>query len=286
MPGHHTHVFRYLLSAVLLVTFSSLPAPAPEAYALGATAAPPQDAKAGLTNADIVEMIKAGLPESTIILAIRKEPANLDTSAQALIQLKKQGATQKILDAMLESQAGAAATTGGGGSPAPPGFGEAPRGELPLGVILVDGAQRIQMTMSTPDTRVSTGGMMRVVNPLKKIRNRNTLTGSRAQLRTANHSPLFETALLANINPSDQIIVVKLIVKSERRELDVGRTTMMGGVTTEIREKDKVAVVIEEVRTEGQMKVYRFKPATPLPPGEYAVMLSAGFYDFGIDVAR
>ncbi|MCA1619040.1 MAG: hypothetical protein LC795_06950, partial [Acidobacteria bacterium] len=101
-----------------------------------------------------------------------------------------------------------------------------------------------------------------------------------------NTSPLFETALAANINPSDQIIVVKLTVKSERRELDVGRSTLMGGVTTEIREKDKVPVTIEEIKTNGQMKVYRVKPSAPLPSGEYAVMLSSSFYDFGVDASR
>jgi hypothetical protein len=260
-----------------------VPASIAELSALRSTAETPQDTSGALTNADIIEMIKAGLPESTIILAIQKQPSKLDTSAQALIQLKRQGATQKILDAMLQAQGGAGVTPGGGGNPAQPMGGESPRGEIPLGVMLVDGAQRIQMTMSTPDMRVSTGGMMRVVNPLKKIRTRNTLTGSRAQLRTVNTSPLFETALAANINPSDQIIVVKLTVKSERRELDVGRSTMMGGVTTEIRDKDKVPVIIEEIRTDGHIKVYRAKPSSPLPPGEYAVMLSSGFYDFGVD---
>ncbi|HEX8354091.1 MAG TPA: hypothetical protein VF611_14380 [Pyrinomonadaceae bacterium] len=317
MPDHHAHVCRYLLSVILMGMLTPalvsghqrqsrpahtpaahgrplsqprpaepLPALSPETAALGSTTRTRQDTKSALTNADIIDMIKAGLPESTIILAIQKGPANLDTSAQALIQLKKQGATQRILDAILQGQAGTAATEARTANPAQPGRATPPQGELPLGVILVDGAQRIQMMMSTPDTRVSTGGMMRVVNPLKKIRNRNTLTGSRAQLRTTNAYPLFETALAANINPSDHITVVKLTVKSERRELDVGRTTMMVGVTTEIREKDKVPVTIEEIQTNGQIKVYRVKTSSSLPPGEYAVMLSSGFYDFGVDVSQ
>lgn len=271
MTARNTHSFRRLSAAALLVILSS-------ALSLAR--------QGGLTNADIVEMIKAGLPESTIILAIQKEPAKLDTSAQALIQLKKQGATQKILDAMLQSQSGARPGGGSVANSAQPAMAAAPQGSIPLGVVLIDGAQRIQMMMSTPDSRVSTGGMMRVVNPLKKVRSRNTLNGSRAQLRIANTAPIFETALLANINPSDQIVVVKLTVKSERRELDVGRSTLSGGVTTEIREKDKVAVAIEEVRMDGSMKIYRARPTAPLPPGEYAVMISSGFYDFGVDGAQ
>lgn len=64
-----------------------------------------QQTKTTMTNADVVEMIKAELPESTIILAIQETPSNFDTSPQALIQLKKQGASQKILDAMLQVKA-------------------------------------------------------------------------------------------------------------------------------------------------------------------------------------
>jgi hypothetical protein len=54
-----------------------------------------------LTDADVINMIKAGLDESTIVLAIHRGPTDFDTSAEALVSLKKGGATQKILDAML-----------------------------------------------------------------------------------------------------------------------------------------------------------------------------------------
>ncbi|MBK9315808.1 MAG: hypothetical protein IPM55_16415 [Acidobacteria bacterium] len=62
-----------------------------------------QNEKAPLKNADIIEMLKAELPESTIILAIQQSPSNFDTSAQGLIQLKKEGASPKILEAILKS---------------------------------------------------------------------------------------------------------------------------------------------------------------------------------------
>jgi len=54
-----------------------------------------------LTNADILSMMKAGLPESTIVLSIQHSATSFDTSPQGLIVLKKQGVTAKILDAML-----------------------------------------------------------------------------------------------------------------------------------------------------------------------------------------
>jgi hypothetical protein len=46
-------------------------------------------------------MVKAGLGESTIILAIQHGASDFDTSAQALIALKNEGVSQKVLDAML-----------------------------------------------------------------------------------------------------------------------------------------------------------------------------------------
>lgn len=61
-----------------------------------------QENKKPLSNADVVTMIKAELPESVIILAIQQSPKNFDTSPESLIQLKKQGATAKILEAMLQ----------------------------------------------------------------------------------------------------------------------------------------------------------------------------------------
>ncbi|MDQ3800451.1 MAG: hypothetical protein M3384_13465 [Acidobacteriota bacterium] len=65
-----------------------------------------------LTNADVLEMLKAQLPESTIVLAIEQATGNFDTTPQALILLKKQGATQKILDAVLKAKA-TGSNTGG-----------------------------------------------------------------------------------------------------------------------------------------------------------------------------
>lgn len=64
-----------------------------------------QKAEKPLTNADVVTMVKADLPESTIILAIQQGTPNFDTSPTALVELKNQGASSKILDAILQAQA-------------------------------------------------------------------------------------------------------------------------------------------------------------------------------------
>ncbi len=59
-----------------------------------------------LTNADVVKMVKAGLPESIIVREIQMSRTNLSTSPAALIELKKQGASERILGAVLDSRMG------------------------------------------------------------------------------------------------------------------------------------------------------------------------------------
>ena len=56
-----------------------------------------------LVNADIVKMVKAGLAEDTIVLAIQNKPSAFDTSPEELIHLKEQGVPQGILNAMLNA---------------------------------------------------------------------------------------------------------------------------------------------------------------------------------------
>jgi len=59
-----------------------------------------------LTNADIVRMMKAGIPESIIVRKIQVSRPNFGTSASELIELKNQGASERILGAVLDSRSG------------------------------------------------------------------------------------------------------------------------------------------------------------------------------------
>ncbi|QHN03788.1 hypothetical protein FTO74_10690 [Granulicella sp. WH15] len=67
-----------------------------------------QDTAAG-ANADIVKMLQAGLPESTVVNKIRHGAGRWDTSVDALIALKKVGATEAEMNAVMQN--GPTATT-------------------------------------------------------------------------------------------------------------------------------------------------------------------------------
>src|ERR1035441_155748 len=75
-----------------------------------------------LTNSDVISMVKAGLTDDTITSAIDAQPSKFDISAAALLNLKKQGASAKLIDAMVsasrreQSPPGAPASTSAGSS--------------------------------------------------------------------------------------------------------------------------------------------------------------------------
>jgi hypothetical protein len=65
-----------------------------------------QDSRPPITNADVISMTKSGLGEQAIILAIQQGPTAFDTSPQALIELKKAGVEDGVLNLMLSASKG------------------------------------------------------------------------------------------------------------------------------------------------------------------------------------
>jgi hypothetical protein len=56
-----------------------------------------------LTNADVLALLKASMPESIVLTKIRTAPVEkLDTSSQALVSLKEAGASATVLEAILK----------------------------------------------------------------------------------------------------------------------------------------------------------------------------------------
>ena len=62
--------------------------------------------KKPLTNQDVVAMVKGGLDESTILMAIQASPSEFDVSVPALINLKGQNVSEKLIRAMVAAASG------------------------------------------------------------------------------------------------------------------------------------------------------------------------------------
>ncbi len=80
--------------------------------------APVMLAQKALNNETVIKMVKAGLSEDVILTTINASPASFDTSANALIDLKTAGVTDKIISAMM--QKASTGTAPGGPSPGAP----------------------------------------------------------------------------------------------------------------------------------------------------------------------
>lgn len=61
-----------------------------------------------LTNADVITMLHAGLGDAVVLAKIQSSPAHFDTSASALAAMKKSGASDKVILAIVDRAAAAA----------------------------------------------------------------------------------------------------------------------------------------------------------------------------------
>lgn len=64
-----------------------------------------------MNNADVIKMTKAGLSEETILAAMRKETPDYDTSTDALIALKGESVSEKVIQQMITLKKAAQAPT-------------------------------------------------------------------------------------------------------------------------------------------------------------------------------
>lgn len=94
-------------------------------------------AQEALNNASVMKLVKAGLSEDLIVTTINSSVGTYDTSANGLIALKKAGATDKVIAAVLLKASGASA-----GAPAasPAASNPATAGSASNAVVLAPGA--------------------------------------------------------------------------------------------------------------------------------------------------
>jgi hypothetical protein len=223
-------------------------------------------------------MVKAGLPESTILLSIKNTPANFKTTPTDLIALKKAGVSQAVLDAML---------THGGGSAAPSGMPGSLGAFNPEELMLIDSGVTTPMRYLTPQMRHAVrafgyGGVAGYA----------VLRGPQASLRLKSNQPEFLLAVPENAQPESYYTLVNLAVrKNGTREIMVGGGYM--SYSTGVANDRIIATVSEKVADQStapkDFVIYRIKTSSALPPGEYAVVLynsqirAVGYFASGLD---
>jgi hypothetical protein len=93
-------------------------------------------AQQALDNESVTKLVKAGLSEDLIVTTINSSPGAYDTSANGLIALKKAGATDKVIAAIVVKASGATST---GTTAAVPAAGN-PSGATPVGAPMAGSA--------------------------------------------------------------------------------------------------------------------------------------------------
>ena len=250
--------------------------------------------KKEFTNATVISLVNAKLPPDTIVLAIEGNPGKFDISPDALIELQKSGAPQKVLDAVIRKASGAASgSVPAGATLVPSGSNPAMPGTMgnPIAMVgtawLIEGTNRIQMkqTVATPFEKQR-------FNPLKALIGTSAIDsvefyeGAHAALRIKNTAPAFEFAVPGNLQVSQVVTLFTLKVKEkeDRRELRVSKDAT---IRTGFLKESVVPITVKEVKTESnfgmQTVIYQAAPKSPLKPGEYALSMLAAKYDFGVD---
>ena len=239
-----------------------------------------------LTNDDVVKMITGGLSEVTIIQVIRKGPADFDTSPDALIKLKENGASPRIIEAML----GPVASTAGA-----PVRAEAASGR---GVFVQGGTEwkRIE-EVSSVEVR-SVGNISHDVTlGIKEQRVICVFRGEKAERQLNERRPVFRVSGLGA--SARDVYIVSLRLNPDRRDLEVGRSGLVKKLSFGFRKRDVHDVDVKRLGED----LLEVTPKEDLEAGEYIMVLggvrmlpnaSAGAegttgYDFGIgrtDVVR
>jgi hypothetical protein len=107
----HYSTIRRISPVILLIAFLAI-----SGMAQDNLPAPLPNAPASLTNADVVKMVKAGVPESVIVRTIQISEPSFSITPDSLIALKHQHVPDNVMAAMVDRQA--APATMGANAPA------------------------------------------------------------------------------------------------------------------------------------------------------------------------
>jgi hypothetical protein len=198
-------------------------------------------------NARIIDMTHKGLGDDVIIARIKASPTKFELADDDLAKLKKEGVSDAVVAAMIQSTQLSIAKVKIDGNP------------VSLRVI---GEQKV-------------GGRLghEVTLGIKSIKNKAYLQGQHASV-IASRNPVIEIELPAN-ESIDNYIVVEMDDKGDRREIEMGSVGGTVGEKVGIR-SDKIA------RTSAAPlggRRYRITSVRELKKGEY-ILYSVGSADF------
>jgi len=238
-------------------------------------------AMAGLTNADVIKMVKAGLSTDVIVTTIRSNSGNtFDKSVDGLIALKE----AKVPDVIISAIVG-----GVDAVPAPKQVqaAETVKGVEALakdqqigqeGLILVENGNESLLLFRMSESRTQSRAM-----GMGGFAEYSVLRGTKSDVRLKTRTPSFIIAAPKNVQVQSYITLASFLVrKNGNRECVVGGGAVMGvsSIESGVHKDRVVAITIEKLADQSRAKegciLYSVIPKNALASGEYAFVLPAG----------
>ena len=245
-----------------------------------ASATAPVSAQEVMTNETVIQMVKAGFSESVILAKMRSSQTKFDTRTDALIELKKAGVPEKVMQAIVNGGAPPASAPAAAASAASAMAAPAPQGGRRGPIYHVSGGKQVELIGTSGDLETSRA-------PFSGRKTELVIAGNKAKYRTADRQPVF----LTSAEPAD-VVLVKLDPGKNDRNLRISGSSYVGpyaGSVSQkgIRSEDRVDFEAER----DQRGFTRIRPRAPLAPGEFAfvftrtsgTMPQGVLYDFGVD---
>lgn len=259
------------------------------------------------TNADVIKLIQAGMSNAVIVQSIdATNDARFDTSADALILLKRRGASDEVIQRILSK---ASATTSASRSPKSSAVERSEGGrcsdndDTESVMKILDAGKELSLTPSSfnQDTNInpiSVLGMALTFGIVKtQVKVLVSIPGTRAGTRLQGNQPLLKDVGVLSNTSADTISLVRLEVKDGNRVIaaEEGSFGVTGDTTRAGYPPESLVPLIPTLTkrgckytTQGQtftLNIYDVAPKEPLPPGEYAMILlgTKQAFDFGVD---
>lgn len=241
MKSKTFEVMVFIVPVFVLVFAVSLPAQQkPKPATASQQTAPKPKPPEGLTVDQVIQMVKAGVPEELIIAKIQKNAKAFDLSSDQLIQLKTEKVSTNIVKCLMDPQAQLTSPVPVT-PPAPPSATAetiAPRvtpvpvqpkkedSAAPLvpeqaGAYYLNGSELIKVDIKTLGSSKVAGRLgHHLTLGLKSVKINAYLIGPSAKTKVKETSPTFYVRLPEAFS-IDEVVLVSLYVKTDRRELEV-----------------------------------------------------------------
>jgi hypothetical protein len=260
---------------------------------------------AKLTNADVVSLVKAGIPDEAVIARIRSSEGAFDLTTDGLVALKAAGVSGAVMAAMIAPAPATVELSNDSPDPKVPHY----PGLYMLGAKGMDGKMaRINATISN-QARTSNSLGFALTMGLAPMSVKVSLPGPNAKVQTTDRRPVFYAYFeesvpraLQNANSSpwasgvgtttsspSEVTLVKFVEGENRRDAKVG-SVHIGGAKTGVMDKDQIPFDSEQIAP----GVFRLQPSAELAPGEYGFIqalsgtgtqgaMTARVFDFGVE---